>query len=436
MEEVEEENRSDLVLSTILPRDEMKKYCEILSIPVDEVNFKSMRNAFRHICLRHHPEMLLYSYKWATPSSTFQSSVVAFAKLAATIIMQDTNALHAKNRNAFDWAGRMISDPPSSASSRFGLSIRPTEPEDIVPTLRCLQDTSNWQNLARASKMLDVFISHSEQVESHTVYVITVIYCMRRHRVKRRYREFLSLHAQLSRIVTSLPSFPPKKWSKNSAGVLSERAAALSLYLQGVAMVLANEGLYSKELHEFLKIDTLRVRREEELQMVELLEQKHPGHEQWYIVDEQWIVQWRAFVQPNADYDPPDRISNERLLHSDGTPKKNMMIITDYRCVHGDVWALWMSIYGGGPAIVRSKKDLHSRPVTSCAQGLLTLQRLAQRFLSLRLKQSTIGHLLASQRQKQRQIQQREIAACEIQKRIRRWLKRKHGGTAAAASGA
>lgn len=121
------------------------------------------------------------------------------------------------------------------------------------------------------------------------VYIITVIYNMRRHVVRKRYREFLDLKENVEALIDVPTRFPPKKWSKNSTGVLSERAAALSLYIQELSAALANAGMFSQELHEFLHIDTLRIRREEELALVSILDNTTNTNQrkQWFIVDEQ-----------------------------------------------------------------------------------------------------------------------------------------------------
>lgn len=109
-------------------------------------------------------------------------------------------------------------------------------------------------------------------------------------------------------------------------------------------------------------------------------------------------MQWRAFVQPNADFDPPKTISNERLLLPNGIPNEKMKIITDYRCVNGDVWALWEAIYGGGPAIVRGSKDLLAPALYGCQRSIHALQRLTRQVAKMNWEHKqnmTIGDYLA-----------------------------------------
>lgn len=86
--------------------------------------------------------------------------------------MVETNALHRKDRLAHDWSGRMV----GSGQSGFGQTLNTFVPQDIVPTLISLQEAKARQGIRqpfmkcnyRASKMLHVFISHTEMVESHT----------------------------------------------------------------------------------------------------------------------------------------------------------------------------------------------------------------------------------------------------------------------------
>lgn len=83
----------------------------------------------------------------------------------------------------------------------------------------------------------------------------------------------------------------------------------------------------------------------------------------WFLIDERWLAEWRDFARENSDAPPPGKISNWRLVKSDGTPISGREKLRDYRGVCPKVYALFHSIYGGGPAIVRSKIDLYSEPV-------------------------------------------------------------------------
>jgi len=41
----------------------------------------------------------------------------------------------------------------------------------------------------------------------------------------------------------------------------------------------------------------------------------------WLLIDEQWLAQWREFVAKGSRKPPPGPISNWRLVNEDGTPK-------------------------------------------------------------------------------------------------------------------
>lgn len=82
----------------------------------------------------------------------------------------------------------------------------------------------------------------------------------------------------------------------------------------------------------------------------------------WYLVDVQWLQEWKHFVTRNAPI--PGPIDNSRLLdRATGGPRQGLRPVDDYRGVNAAIWAFWQARYGGGPAVRRRQLDLYSPPV-------------------------------------------------------------------------
>mmetsp|Transcript_18997 Transcript_18997/g.44303 ORF Transcript_18997/g.44303 Transcript_18997/m.44303 type:complete len:514 (-) Transcript_18997:112-1653(-) len=83
----------------------------------------------------------------------------------------------------------------------------------------------------------------------------------------------------------------------------------------------------------------------------------------WYIVDAQWLQEWKSFVSVNKGGPPPKAISNHRLVDKNGVPKPGLKVVDDYRGVNEKVWEFWHKRYGGGPVIRRRVIDIYSQPM-------------------------------------------------------------------------
>ena len=87
--------------------------------------------------------------------------------------------------------------------------------------------------------------------------------------------------------------------------------------------------------------------------------QQGSGHDRWYIIDNQWLNQWKTFVAGGLPRPTP--ISNARLLRKDNTPKPGMQITVDYRALEPPVWQSLYELYGGGPVLVRATPNIYDK---------------------------------------------------------------------------
>jgi ubiquitin C-terminal hydrolase len=86
----------------------------------------------------------------------------------------------------------------------------------------------------------------------------------------------------------------------------------------------------------------------------------------WYIISEDWLKKWRAFIEESGKNDgtgrgvlPPGPIDNARLLGKGGTPLPNLKPLVHYRGVNWKVWTFLQNRYGGGPELKRSKISVY-----------------------------------------------------------------------------
>eukprot|EP00742_Colponemidia_sp_Colp-10_P009055 GILJ01009846.1.p1 GENE.GILJ01009846.1~~GILJ01009846.1.p1 ORF type:complete len:179 (+),score=19.95 GILJ01009846.1:46-582(+) len=103
-------------------------------------------------------------------------------------------------------------------------------------------------------------------------------------------------------------------------------------------------------------------RRENERKKVQLLD-RHSLRKGAciYIIDKDWMKEWSAFVL-DSKTPPPGPITNDHLLDAAGNVKPNLMAAKHYRGLGKELWEFFMSTYGGGPVIKRTKLDIYSEP--------------------------------------------------------------------------
>jgi hypothetical protein len=122
------------------------------------------------------------------------------------------------------------------------------------------------------------------------------------------------------------------------------------------------------------EISELGKRRQQELQIISELD---TGGEvsDWYLINTEWITQWKCFVfnKPSSDPEqnslnqaigvlPPGPISNHKLFTDPRNPvvlRPQLKAVTNYRGVNERVWKAYFKFYGGGPVIVRRKLNIY-----------------------------------------------------------------------------
>ncbi|GAB9471564.1 hypothetical protein Gpo141_00008770 [Globisporangium polare] len=274
------------------------------------------------------------------------------------------------------------------------------KPEHMLAMLRPLTPTSSDEASERASSMLDVAITSMEQAQRtwglpYTNYVITVHYWLRTHVVRRRYSEFLALHKVLLAKLPVVPTIPERKWGyKMRMPSGGERAQELTAYLMRVIAMLANRGLFSLDIMDFLEVDYRSVRSQEEALAVDLL--THAGSPNiYYIVSSGWLDAWKNFVQGdlgnssnnqdgNSVSPPaPGKVSNDHLVDpTTNLPKNNLTPARHYRCVNCFTWAYFARVYGvNGPVLMRREPWIYGAQVVDVLAIALQTQRLVRGFL-------------------------------------------------------
>jgi len=86
---------------------------------------------------------------------------------------------------------------------------------------------------------------------------------------------------------------------------------------------------------------------------------KDSEDEPWYLISEKWLQQWRKFINDD-DTLPPGQVANNDLVNEQGVPLPNLKPKKHYRAVKKEVWDYFISIYGGGPVIIRTSVDIYS----------------------------------------------------------------------------
>lgn len=81
----------------------------------------------------------------------------------------------------------------------------------------------------------------------------------------------------------------------------------------------------------------------------------------WYIVDADWLAEWRSFMCNDGLL--PGPIRNDRLVDSRGFPQQGLLRVVNYRGVNAAIWSFLQHRYGGGPALPRRHVDLYSEAV-------------------------------------------------------------------------
>ncbi|KAJ0404900.1 hypothetical protein P43SY_001812 [Pythium insidiosum] len=258
--------------------------------------------------------------------------------------------------------------------------------DDILARLRPLDPLTLDEANERASAMLDVSIGMMEQAQRawalpYTNYVITVHYCLRKHLVRRRYREFETLHQVLAQKLPVLPELPERSWLYKLR-MPSDRAQCLTQYLLRVIRMLSIRGLYCIEIMEFLEIDVARVRAEEEGLAIDYLARASAvgrSGNVFYIISAGWLEAWKRFVANRRH--PPGRITNDHLLREVKGPVEDLLPGRHYRAINFLTWQYLSMVYGGGPVIMRKSASIYGRPAYDMQTLAVLLQKIVRGFL-------------------------------------------------------
>ncbi|ETL91096.1 hypothetical protein L917_10318 [Phytophthora nicotianae] len=358
-----------VVLSITKVKEVTARAFEELQLPVG-ASEEQVVSRFRTVCLN----------RVLNPVSTEPSDSVV-PNDSATKIHTIDNTDEGFQRQAV--AFRFLSSLPLLAGVEY-------RAEDLLPTLRPLDpEVNDNETKLRASAMLDVSIASMERAQQagrlpYTNFVLRVHYCLRRHVVRRRYSEFLTLHSLLETKLPVIPQLPERNWVYALRTPPAERARRLTSYLQRIITLLSARGVFSLEVMAFLEIDVTRVRAEEEALAVDILSRASRSENIYYIVQSSWISSWKRFVVTHKL--PPGVISNQNLLEN-RRPKENLIAAKHYRCVNGSTWRYWHLIYSGGPAIRRQTPSIYGPPACDLTTLATLVQRLVRGFLARRAMQ-------------------------------------------------
>eukprot|EP01016_Furgasonia_blochmanni_P038335 TRINITY_DN4616_c0_g1_i1.p1 TRINITY_DN4616_c0_g1~~TRINITY_DN4616_c0_g1_i1.p1 ORF type:complete len:245 (-),score=40.85 TRINITY_DN4616_c0_g1_i1:91-825(-) len=89
----------------------------------------------------------------------------------------------------------------------------------------------------------------------------------------------------------------------------------------------------------------------------------------YYFMDQSWMQQWQNFLYSNNKYikknfvlgfPVPGPINNRNLLNDELEPKEGMERNKDFRVINRFHWQILKFLYGGGPEIARTEKNVYS----------------------------------------------------------------------------
>lgn len=223
---------------------------------------------------------------------------------------------------------------------------------------------------------------------SETVYVFTVSYCMRKHRVEKTLEDFKTLHGSMSGEQVQIPDFPemPTTWLGFNVLTDEEFGEQLAEYIIQNHNSLTSFGVFSPRMLKFLNIDFERVQSEEEGAILSVLDNQVPIQDAcYYIIDEKWLARWRRFAMGRGPrrYLPPGRVTNEWLVEQYTSPGRHLLRKAEhYRCVNYNVWAFYMMVHTGGPTISRVDQDLYGDHALSYLQAVVLVQGRVRIYLA------------------------------------------------------
>lgn len=359
-----------------------------------------IRDSFRRICLEN-----LQGKIFCQDSLCKKADNVDFKKalLAFRLLMKDFVA------PVDEITGLILSDITLKHIGEYIESspLMNSKPEHMLMALRPLPTIDlDYLSTSRACRMLHVVhVGHGvgvplpgSKVEllPFMQYTFQVYYCTRKWKITKRFSEFMQLQEQLTlEFTTSLPETLKKNiLFKFGLGLKNPRAKGLATFVNEMHTLMAQRGVFSPRLTQFLEIDIVRIHFEEEGRISKVIDSPRqlPLGSVWHPVDEIWLTRWRRFVLGRGArcYFPPGKITNLRLLQSTEVTKKrksgvlitvqkleskpNLKLGHDYRALNFNMCNYLMFVHGGGPWISRMNRDITSDPGQSSLQAIVRVQ--------------------------------------------------------------
>lgn len=322
----------------------------------------------------------------------------AFRK-ASLCLIKEFSGLHAPKHTypqvllAYHLCRKTLTGPATKLKKLLHTSpyLVDAHENDILPVLRPIKSKhldgpTEYRGFRGFRQLAIVCVESILSVTAGVIFKFDVHYCMRRYLVEYEYEKFLALHNELSEELLVVPALPVRD-ALYRVGITdrNEIGSELAKYMMRIHRTLANKGLFSPRLLQFLKIPYQQVQSEEEGHIVQILDTPNlSATSVWHIVDEAWLSKWRTFVlgRDARRYTPPGKISNDSLVQvvDDGNgknrlvPKAGLKVVLHYRVVNYDVWRFYEIVHGGGPVISRQTEDIYAPKKFSRNQAAIFIQ--------------------------------------------------------------
>lgn len=364
-----------------------------------ETNTKEIRDAFRKALLGFCPQFM----GMQKSTLTVQQLVFSYHLLRKTLRgpAQNLKEQMAKTKYMQMEAEDILptlrplgrSRPPNDhlrkelylARDRLGLKAAPPPQES---DFKCAPEYRGFRNLN--VHFHEVKYNRSFWGSYETVYVFTVNYCMRKHRIEKTAEDFTALHMSMASEQVQISEFPemPTTWLGFNVLTDQEFGDKLADYVIQNHNSLVSFGVFSPRMLKFLNIDFERVQSEEEGAILSVLDNQVPIADAcYYIIDEKWLAKWRRFAMGRGPrrYLPPGRVTNEWLYEQYKAPGRHLLRKAEhYRCVNYNVWAFYKAVHTGGPVISRADQDLYGDEALSYLQAVVLAQVSIRIFLAKR----------------------------------------------------
>lgn len=358
-----------------------------------------IRDSFRRICIENLQGSIFLPGSLCSTENivNFKEALVAFR-----ILMKDCSP------PVDELTGYILSDLTLEHIGKFieKSPLMNSKPGHMLMVLRPIPTIDlDYLSTSRACRMLHILhTGHGVGVSvpgsnadflPFMEYTFQVYYCTRKWKITKRFSDFMELQERLILEFTTLPETLKKNiLYKFGLGLKNHRAAGLATFVNEMHSLMAQKGVFSPRLTQFLGIDVERIHFEEEGRISKVIDSPVtlPWGSVWHPVDEMWLTRWRRFVLGRGArcYFPPGKITNLRLfqpvevetktrsgmkvMRPKLEPRPNLKLGHDYRALNFNMCNYLMIVHGGGPWISRSNRDIYSDPAQSYLQSVIRLQ--------------------------------------------------------------